>query len=54
MQSKEELFKPDPYLDELKKKVDLAQEQSYQEKVKNNTSGLRSFAPLEVKRDYNE
>jgi len=54
MQSKEQLFKPDPYLDELKKKVDLAQEQSYQEKVKNNTSGLRSFAPLEVKRDYNE
>ena len=41
----------DPKLKELEQKFLAAQEQSYQEKVKKNTQGLRSFAPLKVNRD---
>ena len=41
----------DPYLEELEKRVMANKEKSYQEKVKNNSTGLRYFAPLEVKRD---
>jgi hypothetical protein len=41
----------DPILEELEKKVMANKEKNYQEKVKNNSSGLRYFAPLEVKRD---
>ncbi len=41
----------DPKLKELEQKFLAAQEQSYQEKVKKNTQGLRSFAPIKVNRD---
>ncbi len=41
----------DPKLKELEQKFLAAQEQNYQEKVKKNTQGLRSFAPLKVNRD---
>ncbi len=41
----------DPYLEELEKRVMANKEKNYQEKVKNNSTGLRYFAPLEVKRD---
>ena len=41
----------DPKLKELEQKFLAAQEQSYQEKVKKNTKGLRSFAPIKVNRD---
>jgi len=41
----------DPRLKELENKFHAAQEQSYQEKVKKNTKGLRSFAPIKVNRD---
>ena len=41
----------DPRLKELENKFKAAQEQSYQEKVKNNSKGLRSFAPIKVNRN---
>jgi len=41
----------DPQLKELEERFLAAQEQSYQEKVKKNTQGLRSFAPIKVNRD---
>jgi hypothetical protein len=41
----------DPKLKELEERFLAAQEQSYQEKVKKNTKGLRSFAPIKVNRD---
>jgi hypothetical protein len=42
---------PDPELKILEDKYKAAQEQKYQEKVKNNSMGLRSFAPIMVKRN---
>jgi len=41
----------DPELKILEDKYKAAQEQKYQEKVKNNSMGLRSFAPIKVKRN---
>ena len=41
----------DPYLDQLEARVKANQELNYQEKVRNNSSGLRFFDPIEVKRD---
>jgi hypothetical protein len=41
----------DPELKILEDKYKAAQEQKYQEKVKNNSMGLRSFAPIMVKRN---
>jgi len=41
----------DPYLDQLEARVKANQEMNYQEKVRNNSSGLRFFDPIEVKRD---
>ena len=41
----------DPKLKELEERFLAAQEQSYQEKIKKNTKGLRSFAPIKVNRD---
>ena len=41
----------DPKLKKLEERFLAAQEQSYQEKVKKNTKGLRSFAPIKVNRD---
>jgi hypothetical protein len=41
----------DPKLKILEEKYKAAQEQKYQEKVKNNSMGLRSFAPIMVKRN---
>jgi hypothetical protein len=41
----------DPYLDELEARVKANQELNYQEKVRNNSTGLRFFDPIEVKRD---
>jgi len=41
----------DPYLDELEARVKANQEMNYQEKVRNNSSGLRFFNPIKVKRN---
>jgi len=41
----------DPYLDELEARVKANQEMNYQEKVKNNSSGLRFFNPIKVYRN---
>jgi len=41
----------DPKLKELEQKFLAAQEQNYQEKVKTNQMGLRSFAPIRVYRN---
>lgn len=41
----------DPELKYLEEKYKAAQEQSYQEKVKNNSMGLRYFDPIKVNRD---
>jgi len=41
----------DPYLDQLEARVKANQELNYQEKVRNNSSGLRFFDPIEVKRN---
>jgi len=41
----------DPYLDELEARVKANQEMNYQEKVRNNSSGLRFFNPIKVYRN---
>jgi len=41
----------DPVLDELERRVMANKEASYQEKVRNNSTGLRSFDPIKVSRD---
>ena len=41
----------DPVFDELERRVMANKEASYQEKVRNNSTGLRSFDPIKVSRD---
>ena len=41
----------DPVLEELERKVLANKEKVYQEKVKNNSTGLRYFDPIKVSRD---